>query len=119
MEFTPAGMPGERATITFFQDWDDQTVFSIGGAYQATDALVLRAGANISSNPIPDEFVNPLFPAIVEKHFTAGFGYAFDQANDLNFSLTYAPDVTVTNSNTGVEISHSQLNWQMMYSYSF
>jgi long-chain fatty acid transport protein len=119
MEFRPSAMAGESATITFFQDWDDQTVFNIGGAYMATDALVLRLGANISSNPIPDKFVHPLFPAIVENHYTAGFGYAFDQASDLNFSLTYAPEVSVTNSNTGVGITHSQMNWQLMYSHSF
>nr|NIQ08817.1 aromatic hydrocarbon degradation protein [Gammaproteobacteria bacterium]NIR92557.1 aromatic hydrocarbon degradation protein [Gammaproteobacteria bacterium] len=50
--------------------------------------------------------MNPLFPAIVENHYMAGFGYAFNQASDLNFSLTYAPEVSVTNTNTQVGITH-------------
>ena len=119
LTFTPDGMSGESADLTMYQDWDDQTVFELGGAYKATDQLTLRAGVNIADNPIPNSYVNPLFPAIVEDHYTAGVGYAFNQQNDLNFSLTYAPEVKVTNSNTGVEITHSQLNWQLMYSYMF
>ena len=119
MEFSPDAMAGESATITFYQDWDDQTVISIGGSYMVNDAFTVRAGANLSSNPIPDEYVHPLFPAIVENHYMAGFGYAFNKASDLNFSLTYAPEVSVTNSNTGVDITHSQMNWQAMYSHRF
>jgi long-chain fatty acid transport protein len=119
MVFEPDGMAGESAEITFSQDWDDPTVVSLGGAYRATDKVTVRAGANLSSNPIPDEFVHPLFPAIVENHYTAGVGYAFSDASELNFSLAYAPEVEVTNSNTGVDISHSQTNWQLMYSHKF
>lgn len=110
---------GESADITFYQNWDDQTVISLGGSYMVNDAFTVRGGANISSNPVPDEYVNPLFPAIVENHYMAGFGYAFNQASDLNFSLTYAPEVSVTNTNTQVGITHSQMNWQMMYSHKF
>lgn len=119
MMYTPNGMAGESATITFYQDWSDQTVISLGGAYKATDVFTVRAGTNISSNPIPDKFVHPLFPAIVENHYMVGFGYEFNPASNLNFSVTYAPEVSTTNSNTGVKITHAQTNWQLMYSHSF
>lgn len=109
----------DNASFTIYQDWDDQTVVSIGGAYMVNDALTLRAGANLASNPIPDNYVHPLFPATVENHYTAGFGYVMNQASSVNFALTYAPEVDVTNSNTGMKISHSQTNWQLMYSHRF
>lgn len=119
MVFTPNDMPGESAEIVMYQDWDDQTVISLGGAYKATNELTVRAGANFADNPIPDDYVHPLFPATIENHYTAGFGYAFNKASDFNFSLAYAPEVKVTNSNTYVEVTHSQMNWQMMYSHKF
>lgn len=119
MVFTPDGMAGESAEFKMYQDWKDQTVFSLGGAYKVSDALTVRAGANLSNNPVPDDYVHPLFPAIIKNHYTAGFGYAFSDASAFNFSLTHAPKVTVTNSNTNTKISHAQTNWQMMYSHRF
>lgn len=105
--------------MTMPQNWDDQTVFNIGLAYKATDALTLRVGANLADNPIPDLLMNPLFPAIVENHYTVGFGYAFDPQSDLNFSLQYAPEVTQTGTFSGVRVDHSQTSWQLMYSRKF
>ena len=104
------------------QNWKDQTVFMFGAAFKATDQLTLRAGVNHAKNPVPDETVNPLFPATVETHYTLGAGYAFDDANEVNFSFTYAP---VTTSNTTYangdtqKIDHGQTNWQLMYSMKF
>ncbi len=101
------------------QDWSDQTVLHVGAAFQATKALVLRVGANRADNPIPDAWVNPLFPAIIENHYSLGFGYRFDGGGELNFSYTYAPEVSVTNSYTGTRISHAQDAWQLMYSWRY
>lgn len=120
MTFTTTAMgANDSAEITMFQDWKDQTVFNLGAAYMATDELTVRFGANISSNPIPDNYVHPLFPAIVENHYTAGLGYAIDNDSDVNFSVTVAPEVSATNSNTTMKVTHSQTNWQLMYSHSF
>lgn len=101
-----------------YQDWDDQNVFLLGMAYKATEALTLRVGANISDNPIPDSYMNPLFPAIVKNHYTVGFGYAINQASDVNFSLQHAPEVSQTSS-AGVKADHAQTSWQLMYSRKF
>ncbi|MBT9538413.1 OmpP1/FadL family transporter [Thiobacillus sp.] len=118
---TPAG-----GAVPFVQNWDDQIVVALGLSYLFTDALTGRIGYNHGSNPIPDENVSYLWPAIVEDHYTVGFGYAFSKQSDLNFALSYAPEVTVTGSgpampfgNGGMQITHSQLNWQLMYSYSY
>jgi long-chain fatty acid transport protein len=125
MTFEPYGMPaGTKIDFVLPQNWDDQTVLQLGVSHQVNEALTLRAGASFASNPIPDSTLNYLFPAIIEDHVTLGFGYAFDKNNSINFALSYAPEVKQTNPGvTGVmpavEVSHSQTNWQFMYSRLF
>ena len=110
----------------FKQDWDDQIMLALGLAYRFNAAFTGRVGYNHGKNPIPDPFVNYLWPAIMENHYTVGFGYAFNKQSGLNFGLSYAPEVSVTGSgptppygNGGMTIEHSQVNWQLMYSHTF
>lgn len=110
---------GDSVTFALPQNWKNQTVVSLGVAYKPTAALTLRAGANLADNPIPDETMHYLFPAIVENHYTVGFGYDFSKTSALNFSLTYAPEVSQTNSMMGYKVDHSQTNWQLMYTHRF
>ena len=110
---------GDSVTFALPQNWDDQTVLNLGLSYKATPALTLRAGANFADNPIPDSTLNYLFPAIVKNHYTLGFGYAFDKASEVNFSLQFAPEVKQTNSTFLYTVSHSQTSWQLMYSHRF
>jgi long-chain fatty acid transport protein len=104
------------------QQWKDQTVLNLGVAWKANDQLTLRAGMNLADNPIPNDYVNPLFPATVKSHYTLGLGYKFSPTDDFNMSLTMAPEVSVTGTgltNTGITITHAQTNWQFMYSHRF
>jgi long-chain fatty acid transport protein len=116
-----AGLNGTVMNATLYQNWKDQNVFMIGGAYKFSPALTLRAGLNLANNPVPNSYMNPLFPATIKNHVTFGFGYAFSPVSSIDFSLTHAPKVTVTNGNMGgVATSHSQPNnWQFMYSHRF
>jgi len=109
---------GTTLDAVLFQDWSDQTVIQIGGSYQVTPEFVVRAGINKSDNPIPNSYLNYLFPAIIKDHYTVGFGYAFSKADDVNFSYTYAPKVS-EDADSGMTIDHAQSNWQLMYSHSF
>jgi long-chain fatty acid transport protein len=117
LRYESAGIGG---TVSFAlpQNWKDQTITNLGLAYAVNGALTLRAGANLASNPIPDDTVNPLFPATVKNHYTAGLGYRFSPASDFNASLTVAPKSTVTRPD-GIVITHQQLNAQLMYSHRF
>ncbi len=108
--------------VPFQQDWNDQIVLSLGLSYQFNDALTGRIGYNYGKNPIPDEYVNYLWPATAEVHYTTGFGYAFNRKSSVNFSFSYVPNVSVTGTgatNNGMQIDHSELNWQLLYSYAF
>ncbi|MDD5479910.1 DUF5723 family protein, partial [Rhodoferax sp.] len=117
MRYDSAQMGGS-VNFAMQQDWKDQTVLNLGLAWKANDALTLRAGLNLADNPVPDQFVNPLFPATVRDHVTLGLGYQVSKAGDFNMSVTMAPAVNV-NSGSGVAISHAQTNWQFMYSHRF
>lgn len=109
---------GGSVSFALPQNWKDQTVVSLGGAYNATSQLTLRAGLNIADNPIPDSNVNALFPATIKSHYTLGAGYDIDKSNAVNFSYVMAPEVSTTDSN-GITVKHSQSNWQLMYSHRF
>lgn len=113
-------VPGFDGSVSFAlpQNWKNQTVANLGVAYAVNNALTLRAGLNLADNPIPDATVNPLFPATVKNHYTAGLGYRLSPASEFNGSLTVAPKVTVTNGQ-GIDITHKQLNAQLMYTHRF
>ncbi len=109
---------GQNMTAVLFQRWDNQFIVQLGAAYQATDQLTLRFGGNFSSNPIPDRFLNCLFPATIEQHLTLGFGWKFDERSSVDFSYTHGLEVEKTNG-YGIRISHGQNNAQLMYSHRF
>ena len=118
------GFANLEMDASLFQKWEDQTVFAAGGAYTVYDPLTLRAGINIAKNPVPDTYLNALFPAIIENHMTFGAGYEFSTASQVNLAVTVAFDKEATNPGNGSTIpavtsDHSQLNWMIMYSHSF
>lgn len=117
MVFTPTA--GGYVDATLYQKWEDQDVFMLGAAYRMDDKLSLRAGLNISKNPVPDTYLNALFPAIVKNHITLGAGYAFTKASTLDFALSHAPRVSATSGVSGVTTSHAQDNWQLVYGYRY
>lgn len=122
MRYDSAGGNGS-VSFAMPQNWKDQTVLNLGLAWKANEALTLRAGLNLADNPIPDSYVHPLFPATVKNHLTLGLGYQVSKAGDFNMSVTMAPKVTVATPATptmpSISISHSQTNWQFMYSHRF
>jgi long-chain fatty acid transport protein len=109
---------GSTMNATMYQYWKDQHVFELGMSYKVSEPLTLRAGVNVANNPIPDTFMNPLFPAIEKSHYTVGVGYAMSKASDVNMSIQHAPSVSQTNGQ-GVTTDHSQTSWQLMYSKRF
>jgi long-chain fatty acid transport protein len=117
LRYESSGMGG-NVSFALPQHWKNQTVVQIGASQRLSPEWVLRAGANLADNPIPDAYVNPLFPAIVKNHVTLGAGYALSGNGEINASMAYAPEVKVT-SGSGVIVSHSQLNLQLMYSRRF
>ena len=117
MRYDSTGMGGS-VSFALPQNWKDQTVLSLGMAWKATEQLTLRAGVNLADNPIPEDMVNPLFPATIKSHITGGFGYQITSNDAVNMAVTLAPKVSTTDS-SGVTTTHEQTNLQLMYSHRF
>ena len=109
---------GAVMDMKLFQNWEDQTVYSVGGSFAVTDELTVRGGANRGKNPVPSTYLNALFPAIVQNHITAGVGYKLRGGSNVDLSVTKALEAKVTSAG-GVTSAHSQFNWQFMYSYIY
>lgn len=117
MRYDSNGMGGS-VSFAMTQNWRDQTALQLGVAHRLNTAWTLRAGANLANNPVPDSLVNPLFPAIVKNHLTAGVGWDLSANQALNAAVAYAPKVSV-DTPSGVVVSHRQLNLQLMFSQGF
>jgi long-chain fatty acid transport protein len=112
-----AGAP-TQINLALPQNWKDQTAYELGLGYKVSEPLTLRVGANIANNPIPNAFLNPLFPATIKNHYMIGAGYMLGKASSVDASFTYAPEVKVMNAQ-GITVTHYQTNAQVMYSYRF
>ena len=110
---------GMDLDVTMPQNWEDQTVLAVGVQYKVNPKLALRAGVNHASNPVPAQTLNPLFPAIVETHYTLGLGYRFDPVRSIAVSVALAPEVSQTSSVTGITSTHSQATLRVNYNHSF
>lgn len=106
------------------QNWKDQTVLMLGVQYMLSPNLALRAGINHADNPVPDNTLNPLFPATIRTHYTLGMGWNMGGGHTLAGSVALAPKVTRTNPNmfgagAAGTVSHSQNTLRINYNYSF
>ncbi|MDE2370494.1 MAG: outer membrane protein transport protein [Burkholderiales bacterium] len=117
LRYDSAAMGGS-VSFALPQNWSSQTVLNVGAAWAVNTALTLRAGYNYGKNPIPAAYVNPLFPATVQSHYTLGLGYAFGAADSFDGALTLAPTASVT-TGSGVVVTHRQANIQLMYSHHY
>jgi len=94
--FADSGFDQTGAVAGF--GWDDIKVLALGGQFQATDRVALRAGYNYSDNPIPDEnsFFNVAAPAVIQHHVTMGFGYEFHEGIEVSGAYYHALESDVS-----------------------
>jgi len=78
--------------------WQDIDVFKLGVSWRMSEAWTLRAGYNRGDNPIipRDVTFNILAPGVMKDHYTAGFTYSLDKANEITGAFMVAPRQTVT-----------------------
>lgn len=108
---------GQVVDMTLKQNWDDQNVIQIGGAYKTSPDLTLRAGLNYANNPVPDKYMNPLFPAIATTNVTVGAGYNFSKVSSVDFNYAYVPKITGGIAATGATVDFAGYSAQLMYSH--
>lgn len=100
----PSNVPGvgsaqlgaSSASIGF--GWQDVNVFKLGLEYQWNSRLLLRAGYNVTDNPIQarDVTFNILAPGVVEDHLTLGFTYALQGGSEITMAYMHAFKNSVT-----------------------
>jgi len=103
---------------------------SVGGDYQYTDALTLRAGIAYDETPIPSaERRTPRIPGNSRRWVSFGFGYMIDKAIsiDVGYSHLFVSDTPINNTfessiptlaatlngtyEASVDILSAQLSW--------
>jgi long-chain fatty acid transport protein len=121
----PLPAPFDVVQLPFVFNWKDQWVYAFGGDYRLNDRWTVRAGYNYGENPVPDETMTPLFPAIVEHHLSGGFSwlhgsttYEFAVERAFNNSVTNNnPDPQVNPFGPGTTVDHSQ--WTVSFGVSW
>jgi len=106
------------------QNWKDQTIVMVGAQYMLAPNLALRVGVNHADNPVPDETLNPLFPAIVRTHYTLGVGWNIGGGHSLAGSIAISPEVARTNPTMfgpgmAGSVTHQQSTLRINYNYNF
>lgn len=113
--------PGyDKIPIQFDMGWDDQWVYAIGAEYAINGTHTVRAGFNYGNNPVPDDKLNPLFPAIVTTHLTLGYGLTLGQWS-VDFAYEHAFEKSQDSSNPAmpIGIDHSQNTFSVGATYRY
>lgn len=97
----PAYVDNVTGAQPFNMGWDDQLVFKVGGAFDVTPAVALRAGYNYGKNPLDAAraFESIAFPAVAEHHISLGLGWAATPTLAVNAGFTYSPKSKLSGSN--------------------
>ena len=69
--------------------WGDNWKFSLGGTYDLTDKLTLRAGLAFDKTPVKDKWRNTCLPDANRYWVSLGFGYKFNEHITLNMAYTH------------------------------
>ncbi len=76
-------------TIFLPYNWDSQWVVAVGGTYDVTDQLNVRAGYNYGNDPVPASTLDPTNLNITEHHITVGAAYRFTPRFMLDGAFNY------------------------------
>ncbi len=81
--------------------WDDINIYRIGFQWQSSPKWTWRVGYAYNDQPVPDSEVtfNILAPGIIKQHVTFGFSRQLENDSQLDVSLLYAPEETVSGRN--------------------
>ena len=77
-------MGASEFEIDFPLQWKDTYIIKLGTEIKFSPMFTGRLGFVHGKNPVPDQTVFPVFPAIVENHITAGFSLNLSEKFALN-----------------------------------
>lgn len=82
--------------IDFPLRWDNTVVIKLGSELKFSPSFTGRVGFVHGANPVPDQTLFPVFPAIVENHISAGFTANLSE----KFAINAAYELALNNSQT-------------------
>ncbi len=85
--------------VEFPLAWKDAYAFKIGGEYDVTSNFILRAGYAYNTNPIPEETIISILPAIIQHHLFTGMSYSLANNWIVSMALEYGLKNSMTASN--------------------
>ncbi|MBU2446716.1 MAG: outer membrane protein transport protein [Bacteroidetes bacterium] len=94
-------MLGNNGTfdLEFPMNWKNSFVVKVGGEYMVNNDLSFRLGFAHGTNPVPEETIFPVFPAIVENHIMAGASYKIALPLTIHLAYEMALNKSLTASN--------------------
>jgi len=84
--------------VDFPLKWDDAVLFKIGAEYDISRKVTVRAGYVYGNNPIPSNTINPIIPAVIESHVSAGASFNIVRNFVINAAFEYGLNNDVTSS---------------------
>ena len=82
------------------EEWEDAWRFALGGAYEMSDVLTLRAGVAYDESAVPDSTRTPRLPDTNRKWLAIGAGWRPSKAITLDFGYAhlFSDDVPLNHS---------------------
>jgi long-chain fatty acid transport protein len=82
--------------------WKSINVIKLGTEWKYSSSLTLRAGVNLSDNPISSSEVtfNRMAPGVMTTHYTLGGTYTLTPATEVSIAYMQAPESSVTGAST-------------------
>ncbi len=75
--------------VDFPLNWKDAFLFKLGGEYDISKGFTVRAGYAYGNNPIPNNTIVPIVPAVIEHHISAGTTFAVTDRALINLAFEY------------------------------
>lgn len=85
----PLTFEEETLNQTRREGYENTGAVHVGGAYEATEALTVRAGYLFNQSAAPDRTVTPLLPEANRNHLTAGLSWHIIPSTTLNVAYQY------------------------------
>jgi long-chain fatty acid transport protein len=93
-EETISFVPAEGPPLSLAMDWNNQDVYAIGAEYSpGCSEDTWRFGVNFAQSPVPARTLSPLYPAITEMHYTAGWEGEITDGLSLVSGVVFSPGI--------------------------
>lgn len=82
-------LSGQESDLMKEENFKDNWRYSVGGTYQASKVLTLRAGVALDKTAVSDKYRTITIPDSDRLWFSLGAGYALTDAMTVDFAVTY------------------------------